>query len=868
MKRKILYALFIISAICCFCLLFSACTSNSAKIEQVEGATIKDNQIFMFVSSEISEVSLSDKVKCSKGSTWKLYYDNLGQTEIPTKIATGSYGNLKNGYNEFYIVVNSKDGTITSTYELSIYRSYSIQISYYDGTTLLKSERAYTGVEYTVDYSPNLIGYTFNGWKTSNDKNLTEFILIPWESTNLYVDKTSNEFTATLDVNGGDEIDNNSVTLNYGEETTLTVPTRDHYNFTGWFVGNTALTDDTGKTLSSWNVPVPKIITAHWEIQQFNVTLLKNENEAGTVSGSGTYDYGTRVNLNTNTIVGYNFLGWYDNNDVLLSSNRSYSFTITCDLTLTAKWNYYTLTTTLNDSEAGTATYYSNLKVSTGEEIVLNATTNLGYTWLGWYNGDELLSDELDYYFIMPSKSLCVMAKWELDKRLSNFNYNLTNNSCQITRIIDKTVTEIIVPEYVTRISEGVFSGCSNLESLTLPFVGDGGKIYGYQYPFGYIFGNSYYSNSIKIQQYYYSGVALLETNYYIPSNLNTVIITGGNILSYAFYYCKSISNIIIPQNITSIGDYAFYLCTSLEQFAIPDNVKSIGKYAFHGCANLKSLTIGRAVSEINVNAFYNLTSLEELNFNSYECNDFNRENYIFAYAGKNGKGITVNIGKSVTKVPSYFFCPYNNIEYIPKIAKVNFSEDSICKSIGERSFFHCKNIENISLGTSIVSIGESAFIGCSNLISIELPDSLLYIGKRAFSGCSSLKIVNIPNGIKCIESYTFYNCTNLKNVILSENITSIDTLSFTYCNSLESIVIPSNVTKISSSAFGFTNLSTVFYMGTVDDWSNIDTEGSIVARNRYYYSEIQPTLNENGSDANGHYFWHYVNGEIVIWTK
>ncbi|MDE5757605.1 MAG: InlB B-repeat-containing protein, partial [Allobaculum sp.] len=364
MKRKILWLLLIISSVICVGFLFSACNNNSAKIEQVEGATIKDNQIFMFVSSEINEVSLSDKVKCSKGSTWKLYYDNLGQTEIPTKIATGSYGNLKNGYNEFYIVVNSKDGTITSTYELSIYRSYSIHISYYDGTTLLKSERAFTGVEYTIDYSPNLTGYTFNGWKTSYGESVTSFT--PWEATQLYADKSSNTFTATIDVNGGDNLITNSITLNYGEEATIPVPTRAHFDFIGWFVGDIALTDNNGKTFTNWEVPVPQIITAHWEIQKFSVTLLKNENEAGIVSGSGTYNYGTRVNLNTNTNSGYNFLGWYDNNDVLISSNRSYSFIITCDLTLTAKWNYYTLTTTVNDSEAGTASYFSNLKVSTG----------------------------------------------------------------------------------------------------------------------------------------------------------------------------------------------------------------------------------------------------------------------------------------------------------------------------------------------------------------------------------------------------------------------------------------------------------------------------------------------------------------------
>ena len=309
MKRRILIGILVISLFVCLCTIFSACTSNSAGIEQVECATIEDNKIYMFVSSDIDEVSLSDKVKCSQGNSWKLYYDNLGQTEIPTKIATGKYGYLQDGNNIFYVVVTSKDGTSTNTYELTIYRSYSIHISYYDGDTLLKSEWAYTGVEYIINYSPNLTGYTFNGWKTIYGESVTAFT--PWESTKLYTDKMSNSFTATLDVNGGDVIDNNSVTLNYGEETTLTVPTRAHYDFTGWFVGDIALTDNNGKTFTNWEVPVPQIITAHWEPNYYSLEIQSNTDNAGTILGTGRYAYGSEVDVEATAHIGFKFIGWF-----------------------------------------------------------------------------------------------------------------------------------------------------------------------------------------------------------------------------------------------------------------------------------------------------------------------------------------------------------------------------------------------------------------------------------------------------------------------------------------------------------------------------------------------------------------------------
>lgn len=87
-------------------------------------------------------------------------------------------------------------------------------------------------------------------------------------------------------------------------------------------------------------------------------------------------------------------------------------------------------------------------------------------------------------------------AKIELKQEMSNFNFTSTATTCQITGIKDKTVTEIIVPDYVTSISRGAFSGCSSLQNITLPFVGESKKTSSdtYQYPFGYIFGTSSYT--------------------------------------------------------------------------------------------------------------------------------------------------------------------------------------------------------------------------------------------------------------------------------------------------------------------------------------------------------------------------------------
>ncbi len=124
MKKKILFLFLMLVAVFCAGTLLSACGSNNtAKIEKIDNATINGNEIFMYVSSDTDEVSLADKIKCNENSIWKLYSDNIGQTEIPTKIATGKYGNLADGDNVFYIIVNSQDGSKTNTYKLTIHRS-------------------------------------------------------------------------------------------------------------------------------------------------------------------------------------------------------------------------------------------------------------------------------------------------------------------------------------------------------------------------------------------------------------------------------------------------------------------------------------------------------------------------------------------------------------------------------------------------------------------------------------------------------------------------------------------------------------------------------------------------------------------------
>ncbi len=143
----------------------------------------------------------------------------------------------------------------------------------------------------------------------------------------------------------------------------------------------------------------------------------------------------------------------------------------------------------------------------------------------------------------------------------------------------------IDIPDSVTSIGSSAFSGCSNLTEMTLPFVGNSRKTASdtYQYPFGYIFGESSYDGGVATTQSYCGSSTsyTTSTTYYIPSSLKKVTITGGNILYGAFYNCSSLTSVVIGNGVTSIGGYAFSNCSSLTSIVIPDSVTSIGNSAF-----------------------------------------------------------------------------------------------------------------------------------------------------------------------------------------------------------------------------------------------------------------------------------------------
>jgi hypothetical protein len=101
------------------------------------------------------------------------------------------------------------------------------------------------------------------------------------------------------------------------------------------------------------------------------------------------------------------------------------------------------------------------------------------------------------------------------------------------------------------------------------------------------------------------------------PNTSVTSVIIPNSVTSigdYAFLYCTGLTSVTIPSSVTSIGYDAFAGCTGLTSVTIPNSVTSIPSYAFEDCTGLTSVTIGTSVTSIGDYAFYGCTSLASVN--------------------------------------------------------------------------------------------------------------------------------------------------------------------------------------------------------------------------------------------------------------
>ena len=174
-----------------------------------------------------------------------------------------------------------------------------------------------------------------------------------------------------------------------------------------------------------------------------------------------------------------------------------------------------------------------------------------------------------------------------------------------------------------------------------------------------------------------------------------------------------------------------------------------------------------------------------------------------------------VTIPESVTTIGASAFEGCTSLLYVE-------IPESVTK-IGVACFSGCTALAEIDIYAPLTAIPASAFKNCKALTNINIPETVETIGSEAFYS-TGLKSVTVPDSVITIEGSAFAECASLKNAFIGNGVTNIGKQAF-YDSSLQSVTFGRNIASIGNEAFWHTNVSTVTYNGTEQDWKKVTTD-------------------------------------------
>ena len=373
-------------------------------------------------------------------------------------------------------------------------------------------------------------------------------------------------------------------------------------------------------------------------------------------------------------------------------------------------------------------------------------------------------------------------------------------------------LTSVTIPNSVTSIGDWAFSDCSGLTSVHITDIAAWCNI-----SFG-----SGHSNPLYYAHHLYMHGSEI-TDLVIPNSVTSI---GAS----AFSYCTGLTSVIIGNSVTSIGDYAFNGCSGLTFIIIPNSVTSIGSYAFASCSNLNSVTIGSGVLSIGNRVFENHKPAKVIWLTNTPPNGY-------SYAAGTVNYVANNLYTSLSNKTVYPFlssifevdgvkyvpvspsertcdaidCAYDETEEIHIGKTVSYKGVSLAvKQIHPYAFYCNQNIKDVQLGLS-GNIGNYAFQNCSSLLTATIGEQVTSIGNYTFSDCSKLQGIVVPNAVVSIGSYAFSGCSSMTEATIGDGVNTIGQYAFSGCSVLPLIKIPKAVTLIDNYVFsGCNSLKTV----------------------------------------------------------
>ena len=373
-------------------------------------------------------------------------------------------------------------------------------------------------------------------------------------------------------------------------------------------------------------------------------------------------------------------------------------------------------------------------------------------------------------------------------------------------------LTSVTIGNSVMSIGYGAFNNCGGLRSVTMkgdaPSVGN--------YAFSYVDSSCIVllpceNATYAVSSYRWQGMTV---EYYGP---NFEVDASGIIWTYTVTDGEATlggghpNNTAIPQTtsgvvnipsslggypVTSIGEFAFFRCKDITSVTIPDSVTSIDYWALAGCS-FTEVCIPKSVTNIAYGAFsedaYIVSFFVDESNPAYKSQDgllLSKDGTILVH-GVNGDVVVPDTVTTIAEEAFYVRIGLTSIE-IPRSVT----------NIGTSAFCYCSGLEEVTIPDSVTEIGILAFANCESLTSVTIPDSVTSIGWGAFDSCSGLTSVTIPDSVTSIGDSAFSGCSGLTSVTIPDSVTSIGRSVFSSCNNLTNVTIPDSVEAIAPTAF------------------------------------------------------------------
>ena len=653
-----------------------------------------------------------------------------------------------------------------------------------------------------------------------------------------------------------------------GETCTLTAtPSSNDYVFVNWIENGEVVSTD---AQYSFTVTNNRNLMANFLQFRVDIAVSTNPEEGGTVNGAGSYLLGQTCTLTASPNDGYAFVNWMENGQEV-STNASYSFTVTGSRTLVARFvdPVGTVQAVYYPDNANPGSPYVSVawtgsegpfEVIIGDETSTNNMENMPYTAYYKYSISEALFTAVELAQAGVTTGQMTSLSWEAVAVTTNQNQNnisiwmanvpdteLTTTSHQASNMTLVYTDNIGVPplgwnEFVFNEGNFAWDGVSNVLILVQRNNGQWnghvkwrshdpgfyGMTYKYQDDTPYnAMTQTYAVTCVNTNRpnTLFKGVASENSDYYY--NVYRTDCEGNNYSLIA----DSVSGLMYTDSLwlqQPLGSYqygvSFIKDDGSESGIVASNCieRSLYTYQIAATPNLANRGTVSGAGEYALGANCTLTATPIGN-NTFTCWKENgtvvstEANYSFIVTEH--RNLVAQF--SVSPDDIIIFAD-NNVKIrcvnnwdIDGDGELAYDEAATVTNLGSVFRYNSwiTSFEELQYFTGLTSIGQSAFRECASLVSIALPEGIITIGGYAFYECSSLTSLAIPDGVVSIGEYAFYDCYNLLSVNIPEAIVSIGEYAFYTCGLRGEITLPESLEYVGGYAFfGCDGITTVNY--------------------------------------------------------